>query len=97
MSTTLVIAGIVFVFCSAGFFIYKQLKNINQNQVRFHNRMNELEKGLQTFSSVLSRNQARPVQTKKQEVQAQQPEDEEIVIEQVPNESDETAEQKKED
>ena len=59
MSKTLLIAGLVFIFASAGFFMYKQLKNINQNQIHFHNRISELEK---RFSAVA---QARKIVTTK--------------------------------
>lgn len=88
MSKTLLIAGIVFLFASVGFFMYKQLKNINKNQVHFHNRISEIEKrvqGLTTAIKMLAPPQPKQVQTpaQNQSEQEKDAEEKEIVIEEI--------------
>ena len=89
MSKTLLIAGIVFLFASAGFFMYKQLKNINQNQVHFHNRISELEKRMQGLTTALTKKLAPPqpkqveAPVQNQAEQEKDAEEKEIVIEEI--------------
>ena len=93
MSKTLLIAGLVFIFASAGFFMYKQLKNINQNQIHFHNRISELEKRFSAVAQVAKSLQAKPIQPKPMKETAEKENEElnekEIVIEEVEKEKDE--------